>query len=148
MDEAEVWSRVTEGTREPGAPGPSTVHGELERLLGELRGLQDSLERLGLAQSARTVAAQRRTLTALFVYLTGRQPRPRRDPPPDRRQSRAQHLREALAQTERVAGRLEALANRSTGETRAVLLEQSRKSQSLFRQLLGQLSPGPGRAGG
>ena len=163
INEAAVWSRVGGAPRPPempggpppaperpqGAPLPhpgSPIAPELLEELGELRETAAAVSALAerlpgdakrqLRSVYQALQRQLRELSGLYRLLTGRRPSLSAPPLRGRQGSPAQVLSWVLRRMERSAGRLEALGQRATGETRATLLGASNQLRMLFHELL------------
>lgn len=150
LNEAAVWSRVTAASREgpesrdTGPIGPEllaamernqAIAGSCRQLLSRVGGEQQRGLRLLLQQAQQCG----RALAALYYFLTGQRPCLSQSPQQPRREAPADGLRRMMQQAELEAGRMEALAARSTGEAREALLTLCRQQRQQFHTLLGLL---------
>lgn len=154
INEAAVWNRVSAASRsgEPGrgkSSGDGPIGPDLLDAIARERETAQEYRRLALRAGAegqrvlRKISAQEQqhgqTLGALYFFLTGQAPQIKPIQPQNRQESFREALRRQMQSEELVAGRYEALAARSTGEVRQVLLQISQEERQHFHLLLGLL---------
>ncbi len=151
LNETAVWSRVTAASREAGNAQPETgpigpeLLAALERKQAAVGACRQLLSRCGgegqkvLRRMLQQERQQAGTLAALYYFLTGQRPCLSPAGEQIRRESLADGLRRMMQTAELSAGRLEALAQRSTGEVQTALMALSGQERQLFHQLLSLL---------
>lgn len=153
VDEQAVWSRVTAAAsacpgsdaQDRGPVGPRLLElqgkkrqavRDYQRLAQRVSGSQRQL----LQRMARENQQQVRRLGALYFFLTGAAAPSPALPEQTRKESYREGLRRLLQEEELSAARLDALAERTQGEVRALLAalaEEDRKRWRLLLPLLG-----------
>ncbi len=147
MDEAAVWSRVTAASRADGGEvqdrGP--IGPKLLELREKKRRTAQEYQRLAqrsqahrklLQAMARENRRQAQELGALYSFLTGSAPKNAALDARQRKETQREAVRRLLQEEELSAGRLEALAERTQGEARALLLRLAEEDRQRFRKLL------------
>lgn len=147
--EAEVWKRVNAAarsaddgvSRERGPIGPELLEAmtRAKETCRELRGLSQRTAgdtSKTLRQLAVGVGNQERTLAALYYFLTGSVACPGQAQNTAHQEKLGESLRRLMQGRELNAGRFEALAARSAGESQRILLELAQEEQQNFRSLL------------
>lgn len=148
VDEAAVWSRVTAASQ-AASGGEVQDRGPIGPKLLELRekkrqmaqDYQRLAQRSGahrklLQTLARENRQQAQELGALFRFLTGSPPKNAALATQQRKENQRETIRRLLQAEELSAGRLEALAERTQGEARALLLRLADQDRQRFRRLL------------
>ena len=148
IHDSAVWERVTAASRseqkgemDTGPIGPELL-AAIERAQTAASDYRNLMSRApaGLQPQLRTAIRQKRQqvrdLSALYFFLTGQRPALSGAARQARRESLPDGLRRMLQGEELTAGRLEALAARSTGEAQEALRTQCIRNRQLFHQLL------------
>lgn len=146
--EAEVWSRVNAAAktgdvsvRERGPVGPELLEAmtRTQEVCRELRQIQQKTggeTAKALRQMSVNLAAQEKTLKALYYFLTGTPASPVQPKPTQRQERLIETLRRLMQGRELNAGRYQALANRTAGESQRILAELAEEEQKNFYILL------------
>lgn len=149
INETAVWNRVTAASRE-GSKTPESETGPIgPELLAAMERKQSAIVRYRQLVSRCNGEMQRvlrkilqqeqqqlRLFSALYYFLTGERPCLGQISMQNRRESIADSLRRMMQGEELSAGRLEALAARSTGEVREALADLCRQERQHFHWLL------------
>lgn len=148
VDEAAVWGRVTAASQAVSG-GEAQDRGPIGPKLLELREkkrrIAQDYQRLSqrsgahrqlLQTLARENRQQAQELGALYIFLTGKDPEERAIESRSRQETQREAIRRLLQEEELSAGRLEALAERTQGEARALLLRLADQDRQRFRRLL------------
>lgn len=146
--EAEVWRRVNAaasaagGTpRERGPIGPELLEA-MTRAKETGRELRALSQRAGgdaartLRQLATGMGNQEKTLEVLYFFLTGTVPAPAQAQKAGSQERMPEALRRLMQGRELNAGRYEALATRTTGESQRILAELAQEEVQNFRTLM------------
>ena len=148
VDEAAVWSRVTAASQ--AVPGGDTqdrgpIGPKLLELRDRKRQMAQDYQRLAqrsqahrklLQTLARENRQQAQELGALYRFLTGSAPKNAALASRQRKEGQREAIRRLLQAEELSAGRLEALAERTQGEARVLLLRLADQDRQRFRRLL------------
>lgn len=146
--EAAVWNRVV-GTGREGGERAGTIGSELLALLEQKRQMLldyrqlinqsgGAIQRV-LRRLAQEEYRQEQQMTALFYLISGQRPCIAAQVPAKERVSIPDGLRRMMQAEEQCAGRLEALAARSSGETAQVLTQLCLQERQHFHRLVGLL---------
>lgn len=147
VDEQAVWGRVTAAAsacgeeQDRGPAGPRLL--ELrEKKCQTARDYQQLSQRVGGSQRqmflrmGRENQQQARELGALYCFLTGTAAASPALPEKSRKETFREAVRRLLQEEELSAGRLDALAERTQGEVRAMLARLAEEDRKRWRQLL------------
>ncbi len=149
LNESAVWNRVTAASRSDGGADAGPIGPELLAALERQRdmayacrallGCCGSDSRQAMRQLVSLQLQQARGLSALYFFLTGQRPCLPERKEPSRRETLSDGLRRVMQASELHAGRLEALAGRSTGEVRQGLGDLCLRERRCFHQMLALL---------